>query len=267
MYKITNNYHTHTSRCGHAIGEDEEYVLAAIKSGIKILGFTDHVPWPDIIHPGMRMHVDLLDDYVNSITALKEKYKDQIEIHIGFEAEYLKEYVPFYTWMMNHKGIEYYILGQHCSYDDSRGVYFYTKEKNSRGMADLYFDQLEKGMRSGLFTYVAHPDIILEGYQIEDEYIYNQIRQICQIALELDIPFELNLGRARNAYYDGHEHNGNKHYPFDKFWKIAGEMHVPVVVGIDAHNPKDFIVDLSPLIERFKNAYNLNIIDIIKFKN
>ena len=36
-------YHTHTKRCGHAVGEDEEYVIEAIKAGIKDLGFSDHV--------------------------------------------------------------------------------------------------------------------------------------------------------------------------------------------------------------------------------
>ena len=40
------NYHTHTSRCGHAGGTDEEYVLAAIEAGWQVLGFSDHMPWP-----------------------------------------------------------------------------------------------------------------------------------------------------------------------------------------------------------------------------
>lgn len=40
-----NNYHTHTTRCYHASGKDEEYVKAAIKAGIKELGFSDHTPW------------------------------------------------------------------------------------------------------------------------------------------------------------------------------------------------------------------------------
>ena len=39
------NYHTHTSRCHHAIGEDREYVEHAIAHGMKELGFSDHCPW------------------------------------------------------------------------------------------------------------------------------------------------------------------------------------------------------------------------------
>ena len=36
------NYHTHTTRCQHARGTEEEYVLQAIDTGFEILGFADH---------------------------------------------------------------------------------------------------------------------------------------------------------------------------------------------------------------------------------
>ena len=47
VYNTTmkTNYHTHTTRCMHAVGSDEEYVLSAIKGGFQILGFSDHTPW------------------------------------------------------------------------------------------------------------------------------------------------------------------------------------------------------------------------------
>ena len=41
---MKTNYHTHTTRCMHAVGSDEEYVLSAIKGGFQILGFSDHTP-------------------------------------------------------------------------------------------------------------------------------------------------------------------------------------------------------------------------------
>lgn len=31
------NYHSHTKRCEHAIGEDEEYVKAAIANGFQVM--------------------------------------------------------------------------------------------------------------------------------------------------------------------------------------------------------------------------------------
>ncbi len=42
---LTTNFHTHTTRCNHAVGEDRQYVEAAIKGGLKVLGFSDHSPY------------------------------------------------------------------------------------------------------------------------------------------------------------------------------------------------------------------------------
>ena len=43
---MLTNYHTHTTRCGHAEGTEEEYILTALRCGYKVLGFSDHTPWP-----------------------------------------------------------------------------------------------------------------------------------------------------------------------------------------------------------------------------
>ena len=42
---MLTNYHTHTTRCGHAEGTEEEYILTALRCGFKVLGFSDHTPW------------------------------------------------------------------------------------------------------------------------------------------------------------------------------------------------------------------------------
>ena len=62
------NYHTHTWRCRHASGTERDYIENAIDHGIKILGFSDHTPYPfpDGYTSGFRMHVDQLDDYVDA---------------------------------------------------------------------------------------------------------------------------------------------------------------------------------------------------------
>ena len=94
------NYHTHTKRCGHAKGEDEEYVLEALGHGLRYLGFSDHAMLPGFSEPYRRGDFSMFDDYVNSINALKEKYKDQITIYLGFEAGMYKVFAhPDYFMM------------------------------------------------------------------------------------------------------------------------------------------------------------------------
>ena len=84
---IKANYHTHTARCGHAIGTDEEYVQAAIQAGLTTLGFSDHAAYPTPC-PGLRMNIEQIPDYYQSIRSLQEKYAAQIDIHLGMEVEY-----------------------------------------------------------------------------------------------------------------------------------------------------------------------------------
>ncbi len=86
----------HTTRCHHATGSDEEFVLSAIKGGYQELGFSDHTPWKyhtDYISD-IRMLPEELPGYVESIRSLQEKYKkNQISIKIGLECEYFPEYI------------------------------------------------------------------------------------------------------------------------------------------------------------------------------
>ena len=79
--KMISNYHTHTKRCGHAAGEDKEYVEAAIRGNIKVLGFSDHCPWifPDDFHSTIRMSLSEVDGYFHSLEELKREYKAEIK--------------------------------------------------------------------------------------------------------------------------------------------------------------------------------------------
>ena len=70
------NYHTHTWRCRHATGTEEEYIQRAFDRGLTVFVFSDHTPY---IFPGdyycrMRMYPDELADYAATVHGLKEKY-------------------------------------------------------------------------------------------------------------------------------------------------------------------------------------------------
>ena len=54
------NLHTHTFRCGHASGTDDQMVLSAIEAGFEQLGFSDHMPYPELHLPTCRMAYDQL---------------------------------------------------------------------------------------------------------------------------------------------------------------------------------------------------------------
>ena len=83
------NYHTHTKRCQHAIGEDREYVERAIAEGLMVLGFSDHGPMPYKNYASYyKMTPEELPEYVGSVISLKKEFEDKIKIHLGLEVEY-----------------------------------------------------------------------------------------------------------------------------------------------------------------------------------
>ena len=101
---MLTNYHTHTTRCGHAEGTEEEYILTALRCGFKVLGFSDHTPWA-YATPGfvsrIRMLPFQLDDYVLTLRRLRENYADKLHIRIGLEAEYFPAYLG---WLRGRDG-------------------------------------------------------------------------------------------------------------------------------------------------------------------
>ena len=123
---MRTNYHTHTTRCLHATGSDEEFVLSAIKGGYQELGFSDHTPWKyhtDYVSD-IRMTPEELPEYVESLRSLQKKYKDQISIKIGLECEYFPEYIPWLKGVIKEYQLDYIIFGNHHFHTDEKFPYF-----------------------------------------------------------------------------------------------------------------------------------------------
>ena len=254
---IIYNYHTHTSRCGHASGTDEEYVQAAIKAGYKVLGFSDHAPYRHLPDPVNRMAWEELDGYISSITYLKEKYKDQIEIHLGLETEYAQDYLEE-RWELKNK-VEYIILGQH--FIDVPRHYPSFFRTNTDDEIRLYAKTLCAGMDSGLFTYVAHPDVFLNRQSEFTDVCREAAHMIGKKAQENDLPLEINIrgvSKGKKEFKEGLRY----YYPHKDFWKILSQYDIKAVIGIDAHSPKN-LLDQRAVEDGLKELFDLNI-DIIK---
>lgn len=221
------NYHTHTARCGHADGADREYVETAIARGLRILGFSDHVPMPfsDGHESRHRVPMHLLEDYVTSILALRNEYRQQIEIRLGLEAEYYPDLFEAMLDMLRPYPVDYLLLAQH--YNDSGERIYNTRPQSDETALIRYTDRILEAMQTGRFTYVAHPDLInFTG----DPHVYRrEMTRLCKAAKERSIPLEINLLGLR-------EH---RNYPSAQFWEIAGDLRCPAVIGCDAHSPED----------------------------
>ena len=125
---LKTNYHTHTPRCQHAAGSEEEYVLSAIEAGFDTLGFADHTPWnyKDYVSR-IRMRADELEGYIKAVREQGERHKDRIRVLCGLECEYFPAYISWLREFKEEQGLDYIILGNHFSPSDDGGQYVVTR--------------------------------------------------------------------------------------------------------------------------------------------
>ena len=159
---LTTNFHTHTTRCNHAAGEDRQYVEEAIKGGLKVLGFSDHSPYffSGDYYSTFRMKREQVPGYVDSILALKKEYKDDIDIKLGFETEYYPKYFDQLLEFYSQYPVDYIIMGQHFVLNEEEHIYS-GELHYEEDMMMRYVDQVIEGLETGCFTYLAHPDLML----------------------------------------------------------------------------------------------------------
>jgi len=248
-HPLKANYHTHTYRCGHAEGDEREYVEQALAAGLQILGFSDHTP-QDYFDFGprnrpIRMMPEELPGYADSIRALAEEYRGRLAIHLGVEAEYYPKYFPRLLDMLRDNGVEYMILGQHFLGNEIDEPYSGHETEDAAVLA-RYVDQTAEALDTGLFTYFAHPDLI---HFTGDGAIYErEIRRLCRAAAARGTILEFNLLGLREC----------RHYPSERFWRIAAEEGCRTILGFDAHAPEQ-LSSTDRLDEAFRMLERLNI--------
>ncbi len=250
------NYHTHTTRCKHAVNTDREYIETAISMGMEELGFSDHIPCPfrNGFVSTIRMDMGQADEYVASLRALGREYAGRIRVLIGFEAEYISEFYDAQMEVFRRLDMDYLIMGQHFNHSEDHDIYAGVPVPGDAHIRD-YVDAVITGMQTGSYACLAHPDLI--GYNGPEATYEREITRLCTAMKDMDIPLEINLcGIAQH-----------KHFPADRFWRIAGHIGNKVILGVDAHaayelTDRDSYRKAMDLVAR----HDLHLINTLKIK-
>lgn len=272
------NFHSHTYRCGHADLDytDEEYVQDYIKMGFKKIAFTDHAPEKNKIdkRDKIRMEYSERTEYLNSIKALKEKYKDIIEIESGYEVEYLPGEEE--NLMELKKETDKLILGQHFVYDDDKNLKILKKGGCEDQDIKNYAKYLNKAMELKIPDIIAHPDIFMSGRENMGSLETEVSNEICMSAEKYNIPLEINLNNIFvKTYYENRTLNNqpieeqrkklkNVLYPCKEFWQIASNYNIKILYGLDTHH-RGHIQRYKELVELATEIIGEDIINKLNF--
>ncbi|MBN4074178.1 histidinol phosphatase [bacterium AH-315-E10] len=220
---------------------------------------SDHTPTPDNRWDNVRMHMDELPDYIEEIDQARLDFP-QLTILKSMECEYADEFHSFYQdELLDALGFDYLVGAAHyVPYNgDWIGVYGGITSADS---LKAYSDYVVKSMESGLFAFIAHPDLFACSYLDWDDDAIACSRDILQASQDLDVPLEINGYGLRKKSIDTPA-GSRKMYPIITFWELAAEYDIRYVANSDAHRPEDIIANIAEA-HSIASRYNLKAADI-----
>jgi len=246
------DYHTHNSRCGHALGEIEDYIKAAIDKNLKEIGISDHFPLGAVIDDPQltefiekaSMEVEEFPGYIEEIKGLKEKYKDKICVRISTEINF---YTPGRALSLQKEILKPfmddmdYIMGaiHDIKWHESPVILIHEGSNSLREFGEdkiilEYVNKLIKLVDTNFFDVIAHFDNYRILFPLNNprysQYIWQKI---------LDLLDKIkNKGMAIEINTSGFLKEIGSQYPDDEIIKEIIQRNIPLLLGSDAHRPE-----------------------------
>lgn len=193
--------HVHTNFSDGA-NTPEEMVLAAIKKGMTVIGFSDHSYTS--IDRQYCMPKERLPEYRAEIARLSEKYKDRIRILCGIEQDYYAD-DPGEGFDHVIGSVHYVRFGnEYASVDISaerlRGAVETYCGGDPYVFAERYFETVADVVRKTGATIIGHFDLLSKFNETDplfDERHPRYVaawRKAADALLKTGVPFEINFG-------------------------------------------------------------------------
>ena len=229
MSAVRTDYHVHTTLCHHAAGEPIDYVQAAQKAGLTEIGFADHNPMPEQFDE-WRMSIQDLPRYLEMIEEVRSA---GVSIRLGLECDFIEGYESWIETLAGKAPWDYFIGSVHYiapGWDVDNPKYLSRFRKFPvEDIWELYWKNYVRCIESGLFDFVAHPDLAKKfGFRPTGD-----LRRYYEPAIESmaarNVAFEINTAGLRKE--------AKEIYPSLEFLQLAREAGVAMLINSDAHAP------------------------------
>jgi histidinol-phosphatase (PHP family) len=243
--------HTHHIRCGHAESEIKDYIEAAIAQGLQVIGISDHSPYfgskVEQEQPKIAMGKSEFSHYIAEVLALKEEYKNQIEVLLGVESDFFPEHAELYRQIYAKYPFDYIIGSVHQVEQLSifnKNRWNGLQEAKKRQVKEQYYDLIRQSARSGMFQILGHIDAMKGFYPEFSDIQTDAVEETLKIIGEQGIAIEINTsGKTKTC---------GGWYPSDEILEFALFYKVDVTFGSDAHKPSRVGDDLTKVQQRLR---------------
>ena len=183
------------------------------------------------------MEVSDIPEYISLVQQAKDA--SPFPVYMGFECEWDPVYESWYRdFLIAETGAEFLVFGAHWVRD--AGEHWFISELSDKRLLRRYVDLTVQGIRTGLYSFLAHPDLFLGGYISFDPEIQAACKDIIDAAKDMNLPLEINGLGLQRAQIMGH--NGLRQpYPVREFWEMAADRGARIICNSDAHRAVDVI--------------------------
>ncbi|TBL74647.1 histidinol-phosphatase [Paenibacillus thalictri] len=229
--------HTHHFRCGHAEGSIRDYIEAAIKGGLGVIGISDHSPYfaseEDQFKPGIAMAKSEFPSYIQDVLALREEYAGKIEVLLGVESDFFPEHKELYRAVYQKYPFDYIIGSVHMV--KGVGIFERSRWDNLQKEEDIirekeeYFTLIQQSAKSRMFDILGHIDALRGYFPQLSEYHTPVVDQTLKVIADCSGVIEINTsGKGKDC---------GGWYPSDEMLERACFYGVKVSFGSDSHVP------------------------------
>ncbi len=253
------DYHTHHSRCHHAIGCVEDYIHSAIQKRLLEIGIADHFPMKLIPEEAnvwqYAMEKEEFPIYLKEVENLREQYKDHIIIKIASEVDFYPPAMKDYKTAVSPylAQLDYIIGSIHVIYINGR-AWGIDNEDNPEGLGEFgvdtvyktYYDQQIQLVKTGFYDIIGHMDLPKKyGIRPNDkEAVFEyQLRLLDELARS-DMAMEINTSGFLKPV--------KEQYPEERVIKEAIDRDIPITLGSDSHDPKNIAYNFDIILAMIK---------------
>ena len=248
MLAALSDYHVHTPLCHHAEGWPTEFAQRALDLGLGELGFADHNPMPEQFDR-WRMAIEDLPRYIEAVAESRAKFP-QLTIRMGLECDFIAGRENWIEKLAGMEDWDFFIGSVHYlpsgwAVDDPQYISRFRGGDVEEIWAN-YWRTYESAIRSGLFDFMAHPDLAKKfGFRPPGDLRRYYEPTIAALA-DTGTAFEINTAGLRKDCAEL--------YPADEFLKLAAAAQIPLLINSDAHAPGELTAGYSEAVGAAKAA-------------
>jgi histidinol-phosphatase (PHP family) len=250
---VLTDYHTHTYRCGHAVGRLEEYVEAAIARGIGELGLTDHL-FLYFLDAADRndewaIREEEYDAHYDEMLAVRERYRDKLNVRVSVEADFVAGHETALAQLLARYEFDYILGSVHFVdgwlIDDPATAHRYD-EQSVADVYERYYAALQQAIERAPFDLIAHFDLPKKfGHRPERDVTPHVLRTLDAVVAR-GIAIEVSSAGLRKP--------AGEIYPSPSILAEMRRRDVPIALSSDAHKPTEVGAHYDTLLKAVATA-------------